>query len=112
MAQAKQSRHTHAFILLFLYETSAYGAQILSRLQTEFPFCLSDSPSVYRSLQEMEEKGWIKATWETTPPGPPRKWYQMTALGQTALDAFAQDILQRQANFEFFLSRYSTIKST
>ncbi len=113
MIQSKQSRHTNAFILLFLEELSvAYGAQILSRLQSELPYCLSDSPSVYRALQEMEEKEWVKSRWESTQSGPPRKWYSVTHKGQEALHQYAEDIVQRQANFNFFLTHYAALNRT
>jgi len=110
LSRSKQSRHTNAFILLFLKEsTSAYGAQVLSGLQAELPYCLSDSPSVYRALQEMEEKEWVKSSWESTLSGPPRKWYNITPEGLIALHEYAQDIIQRQANFDYFLRHYASL---
>ena len=110
MTPSKQSRHTNAFILLFLEELSvAYGAQILSHLQSELPYCLSDSPSVYRALQEMEEKEWVKSHWESTQTGPPRKWYSVTDQGREALQRYAEDIVQRHANFNFFLAHYAAL---
>jgi DNA-binding PadR family transcriptional regulator len=113
MIQSKQSRHTNAFILLILQELSAaYGAQILSSLHSELPYCLSDSPSVYRALQEMEEKEWVKSKWESTQTGPPRKWYNITPKGLTALHQYAEDIAQRQANFNFFLTHYAALNRT
>lgn len=113
MIQSKRSRHTNAFILLLLQESSAaYGAQILSRLETELPHCLSDSPSVYRALQEMEEKAWVKSDWESKQTGPPRKWYNITDKGVAALHEYAKDIAQRQANFNFFLTHYAELNPT
>lgn len=113
MIQSKQSRHTNAFILLFLEELSAaYGAQILSHLHSELPYCSSDSPSVYRALQEMEEKEWVKSNWESTQTGPPRKWYSITPQGLTALHEYAKDIVKRQSNFNFFLTHYAALNRT
>ncbi|WP_068963803.1 PadR family transcriptional regulator [Desulfosporosinus sp. BG] len=113
MIQSKQSRHTNAFILLFLEELSvAYGAQIFSHLQSELPYCLSDSPSVYRALQEMEEKEWVKSNWKSPQTGPPRKWYSITHKGRAALHQYAEDIVQRQANLNFFLKHYAALNRT
>lgn len=110
LSRTKNSRHTNAFILLYLEESSsAYGAQILNSLQAELPHCLTDSPSVYRALQEMEEKLWVESSWKTSESGPPRKWYTITPQGQTALHDYAEDIAQRHANFEFFLRHYAQI---
>jgi len=109
----KKNRHTNAFILLVLEELSvAYGAQIFSHLQSEIPHCLSDSPSVYRALQEMEAKKWVKSDWESTQTGPPRKWYKITPEGRTALHDYAEDITQRQANLTFFLKHYAALNRT
>ena len=110
MKQPKKNRHTNAFILLFLQESSpAYGARILSGLQADLPYCLTDSPSVYRALQEMEEKQWVTSSWQTPDTGPPRKWYEITPLGQSALHDYALDIAQRKANFDFFLEHYARL---
>lgn len=108
MAQ-KQARHTAAFLLLFLAEAPAYGHQLLIRMQTDLPFFLADSPGIYRSLQEIEEKGWAQTRWDTEGPGQPRKWYYLTPEGTDALTGYAEDIKKRQANFEFFLNSFQRL---
>lgn len=105
----KRSRHTAAFLLLFLAEAPAYGHQLLLKMQTELPFFLGDSPGIYRSLQEIEEKGWAKTQWDTKGPGQPRKWYYLTPSGMAALAEYAEDIKKRQANLEFFLTRFTNV---
>lgn len=105
----KHGRHTPAFLLLFLTDAPSYGALLLTRLQTELPHCFADSASVYRSLQEMEKNNLVETSWETTETGQPRKWYTITPKGRLALQEQARDILQRHANFEFFLSHYRKI---
>ena len=105
----KHGRHTPAFLLLFLADTPAYGALLLTRMQTELPYCSSDSAIVYRSLQEMEKDGLVEASWETPETGQPRKWYVITAKGMLALKEFELGIRKRHTNFEYFLSHYTTI---
>lgn len=105
----KHGRHTPAFLLLLLADAPCYGALLLTRLQTELPYCFSDSANVYRSLQEMEKNGLVETSWETRETGQPRKWYTITPKGKQALKEQAEDIRQRHANFEFFLSRYKAI---
>jgi len=102
----KHGRHTAAFLLLFLADGPSYGALLLKRLENEIPYCFSDSAIVYRSLQEMERSGLIEGRWEMPDTGQPRKWYAITAKGEKELAAQAEDIRQRHANLEFFLSRY------
>ncbi len=105
----KHGRHTPAFLLIFLLEAPSYGAMLLKRLQSELPYCLSDSANVYRSLQEMENDELVETSWETREAGVPRKWYTITPKGKLALQEQAQDIIKRRDNFEFFLSRYKNI---
>jgi len=102
-------RHTPAFLLLFLAEGPSYGTQLFSRLQSELPFCLSDSAIVYRSLKQMEDEGLVETRWVPEDSGPPRKWYTLSAKGTGALSEHAEDIRHRQANLQFFLDRYQKI---
>jgi PadR family transcriptional regulator, regulatory protein PadR len=108
MMSRKHGRHTPAFLLLFLADGPSYGALLLSRMQTELPHCFSDSAIVYRSLQEMEKNGLVEINWENPDNGAPRKWYTITSAGRSALAEFAEDIRQRRANFEYFLSHYTS----
>ena len=107
----KHGRHTAAFLLLLLAEGPYYGAMLLTKLQNELPRCFSDSAIVYRSLQEMEKNGLAETTWEMRETGQPRKWYTITGKGRQELREQAEDIRQRQANFEFFLQRYSVLNN-
>ncbi|WP_006715341.1 PadR family transcriptional regulator [Desulfitobacterium metallireducens] len=109
--QKKHGRHTPAFLLLLLADAPAYGALLLTRLQTEFPHCFSDSADVYRSLQELEKSGLVITSWETKETGQPRKWYTITPKGRQALKEQAEDIRLRHANFEFFLSHYKNLSN-
>ena len=107
----KHGRFTPAFLLLFLADGPAYGAMLLTRMQTELPYCFSDSAIVYRSLQEMEKNGWVEISWETPETGQPRKWYAITAKGLQALEDYAEDIRRRRENFGYFLSRHKRVVS-
>jgi DNA-binding PadR family transcriptional regulator len=106
----KNSRHTPAFVLLFLNETPANGADLLSRMEAEMPHCLSDSAGLYRSLQSLEKEGSVKTSWETQGAGSPRKMYTITEEGRANLRAFADDIRMRTENFSFFLNRFKSHK--
>ena len=112
MMSKKHGRHAPAFLLLFLAEAPSYGALLFTRLQTELPYCFSDSANVYRSLQELDNKGLVETSWETPEAGPPRKWYTITPRGLLALQEQAQDIRKRLENFEFFQSRYKALQDS
>jgi len=104
------SRHTPAFLLLFLADGPSYGALLLSRMQTELPFCLSDSAIVYRSLKQMEEQGLVDAEWRQEEPGQPRKWYVLNLKGKATLADYAEDIRKRQANLDYFTKHYKAFE--
>lgn len=106
----KYGRHTPAFLLLFLTEGSDYGGSLLRRMESDMPFCFTDSPGVYRCLQELEKDGLVSTQWRTDGPGRPQKWYTITDAGMNELEAQAKDIRMRHANMEYFLSRYSALE--
>ena len=112
MVLKKHGRHTPAFLLLFLDREPAYGAGLLMKMQTELPYCFSDSAIVYRSLQEMEKNGLVASSWETPDAGAPRKWYSITSAGKEALAEQAEDIRQRFENFSYFIAHYGKGKDS
>ncbi len=105
-------RRTHlpAFLLLFLSESPDYGGSLLAKMKSELPYYLSDSSNVYRSLQELEEKGYVVTNWEISGDDSPRKWYTITHKGFQELELFSDDIVKRHANLSFFLERYKQQK--
>ncbi len=107
MAQT-HGRHTPAFLLLLLRDGPSYGALLLSRLQSELPFCLSDSAIVYRSLKKMEDDGLVETEWIPQETGQPRKWYTLNETGRAALADCADDIRRRLRNLQFFMDQYET----
>ncbi len=104
--KGQQYRHTPAFILLMLAEGDAYGASLLSRLESELPAFRTDSAIIYRSLQDLESEGAVESYWETETSGPPRKWYHLTPAGREKLRAYRDDIVERVKNLQFFLQVY------
>lgn len=65
-------------------------------------------PSVaYRSLREMDQKGWVTSTWEVDESqGPPRRVYRLTALGHETLEASVQDLRQTHGLIGALMSAY------
>jgi len=100
------SRHTPAFLLLFLNEGPSHGAGLLARMESELPHSFADSAGLYRALQSLEREGSVETSWETQEAGAPRKIYRITPSGLAALEAFAEDIRRREENLGFFLERY------
>jgi PadR family transcriptional regulator len=63
----------------------AYG--IAARLEqiAEHPFTLNQG-TLYPALVRLEQKGWIKGTWQTTAKKREAKYYAITKAGTRALD--------------------------
>jgi len=105
--RGQQYRHTPAFILLILTEGDAYGATLLSRLESELPAFKTDSAIIYRTLQMLEDEGAVESYWETETGGPPRKWYRLTPAGRVRLKECRDDIAERVSNLQHFLQAYA-----
>jgi DNA-binding PadR family transcriptional regulator len=103
MSRNKYLRHTPAFILLFLAQKPAYGALLFKRLEEEMPFNLIDTPTLYRALNDLEKEGSVESYWDTSEPGPAKKWYKITQKGMEKLGELKQDIERRKKNLDFFL---------
>jgi PadR family transcriptional regulator, regulatory protein PadR len=102
-------RHTPAFVLLFLAQKPAYGALLFKRLDEEMPFNLIDTPALYRTLNNLDKVGAIEAYWDTSEPGPAKKWYKITQKGMEKLDELKQDIERRKQDLDFFLETYEKL---
>ena len=109
MSRSKYGRHTSAFLLLFLAQEPAYGAFLLNKMNEELPFNLIDGPSLYRSLQDLEKQGAVDSYWDTSEPGPAKKWYRISPTGMVKLEEFRQDIEMRIQNLEYFLNTFNKL---
>jgi poly-beta-hydroxybutyrate-responsive repressor len=93
-------------LLLLLHHGSAHGYTLLEKLGG---FGLGDvNPSVvYRALRDMEERGWVASTWdEEETQGPPRRVYQISALGDEMLSLWAQDLEESKRRIDYLLGVY------
>ena len=77
-------------LLAFLKGCNAYGYQLNQQLN-ESGLPESDSGTVYRSLRQLENSGFVSSFWDTSEQGPARRIYSLTAAGdmflRTWLDA-------------------------
>jgi len=93
-------------LLLLLHHGSTHGYTLLEQLAD---FGLADMhPSiVYRTLNEMEDQGWLSSAWdEQASQGPPRRVYRLTALGDQVLSNWIADLEQAQARVAQLLAAY------
>jgi transcriptional regulator len=77
--------------LIILRALSTMGAQhaygLASRLEqvADHPFTLNQG-TLYPALVRLEQKGWIKGTWQRTEHNREAKYYGITRAGTRALD--------------------------
>ena len=74
------------FILLGLLHSPRSGYDLKSRFREGAAhFWHADLSQIYRTLQRLEGKGWLKSGMEASETGPDRRMYTRTAKGGAAL---------------------------
>ncbi|MGD8244189.1 MAG: helix-turn-helix transcriptional regulator [Anaerolineae bacterium] len=94
-------------LLLLLHHGPAHGYTLIDDLGR---YGLGDvNPSVvYRALRDMEEKGWVASSWdEEETKGPPRRVYNLTALGDEVLAWWMQDLRETQQVIDRILTTHT-----
>jgi PadR family transcriptional regulator, regulatory protein PadR len=70
-------------VLQIIAAEKVYAADILKQLgETEFA---TQEGTLYPLLSKMRREGLLNYEWKESEAGPPRKYYQLTALGQQQL---------------------------
>jgi len=85
MAAAPKLSHTAAMILQAIHAGDGYGFSVME--MTGLP-----SGTVYPAMRRLERDSLIRSQWERqsiadSEQRPPRKYYRLTRLGRTALEA-------------------------
>ena len=62
----------------------AYGLAARLEQVTEHPLTLNQG-TLYPALVRLEQRGWIKGSWQTTESGREAKFYAITSSGSQAL---------------------------
>ena len=93
-------------LLLLLHHGQAHGYTLVEQL-AEFGLAEQHPSVVYRTLRDMEERGWVSSVWAPEESqGPPRRVYQLTGLGDDVLRAWAEDLRGTQAMITHLLELY------
>ena len=100
-------RMLHPTLLLLLHHGPAHGYTLLEQLG-EYGLVGLDPSVVYRTLRQMEEQGWVTSSWdEELTQGPPRRVYQLTALGDEALGLWISDLREAERRIQHLLGAYN-----
>ncbi len=103
----RRMRIMEPMILMLVAEESAHGYLLAERMETVFGVQGLTPQVVYRALQRMEAADWIVPSWDMdSAQGPPRKVYEITSAGETALEAWAEHMQTLHSMIHMFLERY------
>ncbi|MBN1483756.1 MAG: helix-turn-helix transcriptional regulator [Chloroflexia bacterium] len=93
-------------LLLLLHNGPAHGYTLLEQL-AYFGLGELHPSAVYRALRDMEQQGWLASSWEEEQTqGPPRRVYQLTAMGDEILAHWVNDLEETQGLIARLLSSY------
>ena len=93
-------------LLLLLAEGSGHGYDLVRRLNV-LGLAVEELSSVYYALKRMETEGLVASAWEAS-AGPARRVYELTADGQSALEAWSE----RLSDFGRLIARFGDRRRT
>jgi PadR family transcriptional regulator PadR len=73
-------------VLACLRGEPAYGLELAARLTRSR--VLASEGTLYPLLSRLRRLGWVETSWRESTSGPPRRYYQLTDEGVSALDTF------------------------
>lgn len=96
-------------LLILLKEQPRHGYTLLADL-AELGLNTLHPSVIYRTLRDLEDLEWIQSTWDTDQTqGPPRRTYQLTPLGELALQNWQQEFTRTQHLIMQLLQRISRL---
>ena len=86
-------------ILATLWDGRQYGLEILRRLADGSDLVVTEG-TIYPVLNRLKDDGVVRAEWEESDSGHPRKYYSLTAAGRRRAVAMARESTEfiRQMN--------------
>jgi PadR family transcriptional regulator PadR len=84
-------RGTLEFCVLALLESEPrYGVELVSQLAAQKALTTTEG-TLYPLLSRLRRTGWVATTWQESPAGPPRRYYEVTGQGKEALAHFRSE---------------------
>lgn len=65
-----------------------------------------DLGNLYRMLRSMEDEGIVRSEWTDNAPGRAKRTYELTAVGENLLDAWAESLRSTNNTIDRFLKEY------
>lgn len=84
-------RGTLEFCVLALLEAEPrYGVELVTELAARHALTTSEG-TLYPLLARLRRTSWVTTTWQESPAGPPRRYYELTRQGKEALAHFRSE---------------------
>jgi len=77
-------------VLALLRSQPRYGFDLVRTL-AEADGLITSEGTIYPLLSRLRRDGLVTTTWNESPSGPPRRYYQLTGAGQEALELFTSE---------------------
>ena len=77
-------------VLALLRDGERYGFELVRELSERAGLVTSEG-TIYPLLSRLRKDQLVTTTWRESESGPPRRYYQLTASGHTALATFVTD---------------------
>jgi predicted Fe-Mo cluster-binding NifX family protein/DNA-binding HxlR family transcriptional regulator len=104
-------RYLDPALLLLLEQSPAHGYTLLDRLP-EFGLGFLAPTVVYRTLRQMEDRGWVISSWdEKQTQGPPRRVYSITPEGREVLRCCIDQLQNSKQIIEYFLALHDELST-
>lgn len=76
-------------VLATMSKGPIYGLELAQALSKN-EYLVASEGTLYPLLSRLRKQGLIESTWQESPNGPPRRYYQLSPTGESALAAFTQ----------------------
>src|SRR5882762_7445021 len=80
-------------VLALLDERERYAVELVSAL-TGSQALAAGTGTIYPLLSRLREDNLVATTWQESPAGPPRRYYQITDAGRHSLETFRGEWVQ------------------
>ncbi len=89
-------------VLAVLRDGERYGFDLVQALGSAGGLVTSHG-TIYPLLARLRRQGLVDTTWRESAAGPPRRYYQLTAAGRTALAEFTREWTQLRDSIDALL---------
>ena len=89
-------------VLAMLRDTERYGFELVQALG-KVDGMVTGQGTIYPLLSRLRRQGLVGTTWRESAAGPPRRYYQLTEAGRTALADFTRDWTQLRDSVDTLL---------